>query len=654
MDWQKIYLHCMKAAIQIVLFLLIGIHYGLTQDSPVISAKMFDSEQKIVLSAMNGWLYREGNDTSWANKGLNTDNWKEMKPAALSAKLADRSGRVEGWFRFAFRMENDFANIPLYIGRGGWAATEVYIDGNFFRSFGNTSKDYKTYKEHNPADELSIPVQLDAGEEHVIAIHFVDYTTSFPFTRLRSATIGTHRVIRQGLNSLLILTGPDFNINIEEYKREKQLYRSVWLAATILLAVLFWLLFFQNLGEKKTLLLIALYSTSSGLSNLTRFFLIDHDVSYSTYTANDLLFKFCSWVIFVLTFLIAKRILNFKIAKGVKPYLIAFAVTGVLSIFFNFFLKFLYISMMVSFFFYTYVLISFRKKLTRAQWAIAAGLSISVFFGVLFGIVNFASYFNKYWQLFQTGIYFTFPLSLLVYVAIRFRDITKEKEEQVLKQEKVYKELLDLEARALRAQMNPHFIFNSMNSIKSLINKNDNENAANYLTTFSKLIRTLFNNSDKREVSLYDELETCRLYTQLEKMRFGDKVKFVIDVDESIDAKDFKVPALILQPFIENAIWHGLIPKKTGGNVTVSVKRSDGAIQCVIDDDGIGREQSKKSKPQYEATHQSKGIGITQSRLELDKLLNEREDAIYIIDKEGLDGKSEGTTVIITFKESRN
>ncbi len=212
--------------------------------------------------------------------------------------------------------------------------------------------------------------------------------------------------------------------------------------------------------------------------------------------------------------------------------------------------------------------------------------------------------------------------------------------------------LIESEAQALRAQMNPHFIFNSMNSIKSLINKNENEKAAEYLTTFSKLIRTLFNNSDKREVSLYEEIETCRLYTQLEKMRFGNKVSFVFDIDESMDLKDFKVPALILQPFIENAIWHGLIPKETDGKVTISVKKSNDTIQCIIEDSGIGRAQSEKFKPQYENKHQSKGIGLTRSRLELDKLLNKREDAIYFIDKEDENGKPEGTKVIITFKEN--
>ncbi len=254
--------------------------------------------------------------------------------------------------------------------------------------------------------------------------------------------------------------------------------------------------------------------------------------------------------------------------------------------------------------------------------------------------------------LWQTWWFWTLCGVILVgmiafFIKRHISSVRKKEREKVIHE----KELLELEAKALRAQMNPHFVFNSLNSIKSLINKNDNEKAAGYLSTFSKLIRTLFQNSDKREVSLYEELETCKLYTQLEKMRFGDKVEFVFDVDETIDLKDFKVPALILQPFIENAIWHGIMPKETSGKITIQVKRIEDTIQCIIDDNGIGRKLSMKNKPPYESAHQSKGIGLTKSRLELDKLLNEREDKIFIIDKEDENGKPEGTKVIISFKE---
>jgi anti-sigma regulatory factor (Ser/Thr protein kinase) len=237
---------------------------------------------------------------------------------------------------------------------------------------------------------------------------------------------------------------------------------------------------------------------------------------------------------------------------------------------------------------------------------------------------------------------------LSIFLSLAFwRVRTVRKQEQI--KAGYEKELLELEAKALRAQMNPHFIFNCLNSIKSLINKNENDKAARYLTIFSKLIRTLFQNSDRREISLYEEIETSKLYAQLEKMRFGEKVDFDFEVDESIDLKDVKVPALIIQPFIENAIWHGIVPRESGGKITVAVKEKDHVIECIIDDDGIGRELSRKYKAQYEATHESKGIGLTRTRLELDKALNNRDDKIQIIDKSDNQGQPAGTKVVLSF-----
>jgi LytS/YehU family sensor histidine kinase len=217
---------------------------------------------------------------------------------------------------------------------------------------------------------------------------------------------------------------------------------------------------------------------------------------------------------------------------------------------------------------------------------------------------------------------------------------------------KYEKELLELEAKALRAQMNPHFIFNCMNSIKSLIQKNEREKAVTYLTVFSKLIRTIFQNSDKREISLFDEIETCKLYMQLESMRFSNKFSYAFNIDETIDLKSVMVPALIIQPFIENAIWHGIMPKEEGGYVHVTVDKNDHKIRCIIDDDGIGRETSLQNKFLVESSsHESKGEHLTQARLDLDNLLNERNARIEIADKKNSETKSAGTTVIINIKE---
>jgi len=255
-----------------------------------------------------------------------------------------------------------------------------------------------------------------------------------------------------------------------------------------------------------------------------------------------------------------------------------------------------------------------------------------------------------FWQttLFKLFCILAAAVFVIFIVSRRIQAIRKSEQRRVEQERK----LLELEAKALRSQMNPHFIFNSLNSIKSLINKKENDNAAEYLTTFSKLIRTLFQNSDKREISLYEELETCRLYTQIEKMRFGEKVDFIFEIDQTLDLKDIKVPALILQPFIENAIWHGLVPKESGGTVLLSIKKIGGAIECIIDDNGVGRELSGQYKAQYVSSHESKGISLTRSRLELDKLLNNREDTVHVIDKTDSQGKSLGTTIVLTFKEN--
>src|SRR4029077_13282722 len=146
------------------------------------------------------------------------------------------------------------------------------------------------------------------------------------------------------------------------------------------------------------------------------------------------------------------------------------------------------------------------------------------------------------------------------------------------------------------AQMNPHFIFNCLNSIKSLIQQHEEEKSVTYLTTFSKLIRTLFNNADKKEISLYDEIETCKLYLQLEAMRFDSKFSYSVNTDENLDLKSIQVPALIIQPFIEKAFWHGIVPRNSGRNVSLNVLKKNGTVEIVIEDDGIGREMSRQNK----------------------------------------------------------
>jgi sensor histidine kinase YesM len=261
-------------------------------------------------------------------------------------------------------------------------------------------------------------------------------------------------------------------------------------------------------------------------------------------------------------------------------------------------------------------------------------------------------FFISYLSFFQTALIFAvYIIATSLMKLSKSWFVVSELQNELLIAEKQRsiqdKELLELEAKALRAQMNPHFIFNCLNSIKSLIQNEDKHKAIDYLTTFSKLIRTLFQNSDKRQISLFDEIETCRLYMQLEAMRLNGKLCYNINIVPDIDLKSVMVPALIIQPFIENAIWHGIVPRD-GGTINISITQHKDVIVCEVDDDGIGRELSKLNKPVTSVIHKSQGLRLSQARIDLEKELNETHASIKIIDKYEGD-KASGTVVVLTF-----
>ncbi|HEY5406707.1 MAG TPA: histidine kinase, partial [Ginsengibacter sp.] len=150
-------------------------------------------------------------------------------------------------------------------------------------------------------------------------------------------------------------------------------------------------------------------------------------------------------------------------------------------------------------------------------------------------------------------------------------------------------EIADTEMKALRAQMNPHFIFNSLNSIGDYISKNNLQAAENYLIKFAKLMRSILENSEQKEVSLADDLKALELYMQLESMRMNNKFTYEIKVDPAIDKENTKIPPLILQPFVENSIWHGIAKKEGTGKILVHIEKEGNMINCIVEDDGIGR-----------------------------------------------------------------
>ena len=203
------------------------------------------------------------------------------------------------------------------------------------------------------------------------------------------------------------------------------------------------------------------------------------------------------------------------------------------------------------------------------------------------------------------------------------------------KQEAEFKALVaETELKALRSQMNPHFIFNSLNSIGDYILKNDTAAARSYLTTFAKLMRQTLENSDHKEITLEEDLNFIRLYLLAETKRLQGKFSYDIHVDKTIDQQNTLVPPMLLQPFIENSIWHGISKKKGQGHIIVEIKYETGMLICSVDDDGIGRRATETD----ESKKQSLGIAITENRLAILNKQHRTNSRLSIIDKENNQG----------------
>lgn len=174
-----------------------------------------------------------------------------------------------------------------------------------------------------------------------------------------------------------------------------------------------------------------------------------------------------------------------------------------------------------------------------------------------------------------------------------------------------------VEMKALRAQMNPHFIFNCLNSIYHFMSKKDTEQASKYLIKFSNLIRSILENSLHQEVALSEDLEALELYIQLEQMRLDHKFKYEIQIQDGLNINTIYVPPLIMQPFVENSIWHGLSEKEVGGLITIEILIENNSLKYILEDNGKNKVKAS-DLPEIEKLKKSSiGIAATKERLDL-------------------------------------
>ena len=174
-----------------------------------------------------------------------------------------------------------------------------------------------------------------------------------------------------------------------------------------------------------------------------------------------------------------------------------------------------------------------------------------------------------------------------------------------------------MELKALRSQMNPHFIFNSINSIQYYILNKNPKTAYAYLSKFSTLMRLILNNSRVDFITMKEEVEALNIYLELEKMRLEDELEYHIEVENNITQDKTLIPSMIIQPYVENSILHGLAPKEGNRRLDIKMKKTSGQIYCIIEDNGIGRHKAKELNENRTRKHSSAGMKVTKGRLEL-------------------------------------
>jgi ligand-binding sensor domain-containing protein/putative methionine-R-sulfoxide reductase with GAF domain len=244
--------------------------------------------------------------------------------------------------------------------------------------------------------------------------------------------------------------------------------------------------------------------------------------------------------------------------------------------------------------------------------------------------------------------------ALSTIAAISANKIAEAKAEEIAREStiqllEIKKLLAESQLMALRAQMNPHFVFNCLNSIQECIVTQKYGEASLYLNKFSKLFRSVLNNSGRALITLDEEINVLELYLELEQMRFGQSFGFTLHLDEELESEEILIPSMLLQPFVENALWHGLMHKDGDRQLFISfTKKSEQVFECIVDDNGIGRKQSLELKERQNKTkrHVSRGMDICKDRIDL--LQKQGQHAsLVIVDKYNNEGLATGTRVVI-------
>ena len=410
--------------LKITVLLLLTAQLCQAQDTTIVlsTSRLDKVTDQLKLGELNGWIFKQGTDTGLAKMNIDTAGWKRLKPDQLSSKYADKNGRVEGWFRLKVKFDSSLLNKRIYFDFGRWMATEFYVDGQLVAARGNIGDKGKAFSEYNGGLD-PVSMQFNSSAPHIISVHLVTYLSPVPPYELKAQA-------QMQLNNTLNLGGPNYISNSLKYTITNTTLSTLYLVVCGILSVLFWLLLVQN-PQEKNLFWIALYTSSFTIS----LYCFDHcngiGVTYNEYKT----YTFIAAVFFLGALLLLLPILLIKVfkrkinSKLVLTLSILYALS-VLRIYFptssiiNSFI--FYGSLLFVFGVCLYYVITSWKKLSGAQRAIVAGLIFPISLIIVILLLIFIFKILSIGTIVSSIYILSFPLSLLVYVSMRFKEIIKE------------------------------------------------------------------------------------------------------------------------------------------------------------------------------------------------------------------------------------
>lgn len=256
-----------------------------------------------------------------------------------------------------------------------------------------------------------------------------------------------------------------------------------------------------------------------------------------------------------------------------------------------------------------------------------------------------SAFYTTWW------FYLIVMITILVIGFLIIRDRFRRQQERFEKEQSLHNKIIELEQQALKAQMNPHFIFNCLTAVQHFVNSEDMYSANMYLSNFARLIRKTLDLSGEQYISFGEEIAYLRDYIQMECLRFGDKFTWQIDVAEDLDTFDIQVPPMLLQPIIENAIRHGLRNlEDKAGLLLISFTVRDNTLYCSVDDNGIGRAKARELKTTMHVEYQSKGMSLTEMRIQAINQISDKKIRMDVKDKYDDNNHPDGTLFILTIE----